>query len=67
MSDPSLLRLRLRLPSSFFLGWLVASLCLWSRTVSGTALTYKLAPHEKACFYASAKTAGVKLAFYFAV
>ena len=41
-------------------------LCL-SNVVSATALTYKLAPHEKACFFTSVNQAGVKMAFYFAV
>ena len=41
-------------------------LCL-SSLVSATALTYKLAPHEKACFFTSVNQAGVKMAFYFAV
>ncbi|KAI9818362.1 MAG: hypothetical protein M1826_001384 [Phylliscum demangeonii] len=35
--------------------------------VSSTALTYRLAPNEKACFYAGVEHAGVKLAFYYAV
>ncbi|KAI9885550.1 MAG: hypothetical protein M1823_002649 [Watsoniomyces obsoletus] len=43
---------------------LMASLCT---LVSSTALTYKLAPNEKACFYAWVDQAGSKMAFYFAV
>ncbi|TPX72972.1 hypothetical protein SpCBS45565_g00085 [Spizellomyces sp. 'palustris'] len=35
--------------------------------VSATTLTYKMDPHERACFYTSAKSAGEKIAFYFAV
>lgn len=35
--------------------------------VSATALTYNLAAHEKACFYAEASQVGEKMAFYFAV
>ncbi|KAK5656117.1 hypothetical protein OQA88_4877 [Cercophora sp. LCS_1] len=35
--------------------------------VSATALTYKLQPHEKACFYTATKARGEKIAFYFAV
>ncbi|KAK1760884.1 emp24/gp25L/p24 family/GOLD-domain-containing protein [Echria macrotheca] len=35
--------------------------------VSATALTYKMQPHEKACFYTATKTRGEKVAFYFAV
>ncbi|KAI4123268.1 MAG: hypothetical protein LQ338_005349 [Usnochroma carphineum] len=34
---------------------------------SATALTYKLQPNEKACFFAYADQRGLKLAFYFAV
>jgi hypothetical protein len=32
-----------------------------------TTLTYRMAPHEKACFYTTASTIGEKMAFYFAV
>jgi hypothetical protein len=35
--------------------------------VSATALTYKLTPNEKACFYTATKNRGEKIAFYFAV
>ncbi|KAI5924719.1 emp24/gp25L/p24 family/GOLD-domain-containing protein [Camillea tinctor] len=35
--------------------------------VSATALTYKLAANEKACFYAAPERIGSKIAFYFAV
>ncbi|KAK3378291.1 emp24/gp25L/p24 family/GOLD-domain-containing protein [Podospora didyma] len=35
--------------------------------VSATALTYKLAANEKACFYTATKSKGEKIAFYFAV
>lgn len=35
--------------------------------VSATALTYKLAAHEKACFYAAVEEVNAKVAFYFAV
>lgn len=42
------------------LAWLVS-------LVSATALTYKLAAHEKACFYAAAVKENSKMAFYFAV
>jgi hypothetical protein len=35
--------------------------------VSATALTYKLAAHEKACFYTYVEEKGAKVAFYFAV
>lgn len=32
-----------------------------------TTVTYKMAPHERACFYADAKVVGEKIGFYFAV
>ncbi|MDI1485735.1 MAG: hypothetical protein OHK93_003924 [Ramalina farinacea] len=35
--------------------------------VSGTALTYKLSPNEKACFFSDVQQQGAKIAFYFAV
>ncbi|KAI1000849.1 hypothetical protein K3495_g7351 [Podosphaera aphanis] len=35
--------------------------------LSATALTYKLAAHEIACFYSNVENKGVKIAFYFAV
>ncbi len=50
-------------PSLFAYG-LLAYLCT---LVSSTALTYKLAPNEKACFYAWVDQPGSKMAFYFAV
>lgn len=34
---------------------------------SATALTYKLTPNEKACFFTQVDQPGVKIAFYFAV
>ena len=37
------------------------------RLIAATALTYRLAPSENACFFASVETAGSKIAFYFAV
>lgn len=40
--------------------------CLFS-TVSATALTYKLTPNEKACFFTQVEQQGAKIAFYFAV
>jgi hypothetical protein len=43
---------------------LLASL---SSIASGTALTYKLAAHEKACFFANVEQKAAKVAFYFAV
>ena len=35
--------------------------------ISATALTYKLTPNEKACFFTFVDQKGAKLAFYFAV
>ncbi|KAL2025094.1 hypothetical protein VTK56DRAFT_96 [Thermocarpiscus australiensis] len=43
---------------------------LWALLVAqatATALTYKLAPNEKACFYAATQNKDEKIAFYFAV
>lgn len=37
------------------------------RTSEGTSLTYNVAAHERACFYAWADKPGEKVAFYFAV
>jgi len=34
---------------------------------AGTALTYKLAPNERTCFYAQTDKTALKIAFYFAV
>ncbi len=34
---------------------------------SATALTYKLAPNEKACFFTFVEQRNAKVAFYFAV
>ena len=38
-----------------------------SQLVASTALTYKLAPNEKACFFSDVQQQGAKIAFYFAV
>ncbi|XJO77088.1 hypothetical protein BDV3_001721 [Batrachochytrium dendrobatidis] len=46
---------------------LMGSTMLMSTFVSATTVTYKMAPHERACFYTEAKTKGEKVAFYFAV
>jgi hypothetical protein len=47
---------------------LVAGLMAFMATnVAATALTYKLAANEKACFYAASKNENEKIAFYFAV
>lgn len=42
-------------------------LALLTSYVSATALTYKLAPNEKECFYTHVDKQGAKVAFYFAV
>ena len=42
-------------------------LALFTSLVSSTALTYKLAAHEKACFFTGVEQKGAKIAFYFAV
>lgn len=52
----------MRLP--LFLAGLIA--CMIGN-VAATALTYQLTANEKACFYASTKKEGEKIAFYFAV
>jgi hypothetical protein len=47
---------------------LIAGLMAFMATnVAATALTYKLAANEKACFYATTKNQDEKVAFYFAV
>jgi len=45
----------------------LASLSLLTSPAAATALTYKLAPNEKQCFYSTADKKGSKVAFYFAV
>jgi hypothetical protein len=40
---------------------------LLSATVSATALTYKMQPNEKACFFTDVGQKSAKIAFYFAV
>ena len=40
---------------------------LWSSAAAATALTYKLTPNEKACFFTWVEEKGAKVAFYFAV
>lgn len=42
-------------------------LALFTTHASATALTYKLVPNEKECFYTHIEKPGVKIAFYFAV
>nr|POE87525.1 putative membrane protein c17a5.08 [Quercus suber] len=46
---------------------LVALLGYLAAFTSATALTYKLTPNEKECFYTHVSKAGSKIAFYFAV
>ncbi|KAJ3021140.1 hypothetical protein HKX48_009164 [Thoreauomyces humboldtii] len=55
--------------SSRIVLWAVALLVILAciTGVRATTLTYKMDPHERACFYADAKSAGEKIAFYFAV
>lgn len=43
------------------------AVALFASSVSATALTYKLAPNEKACFFSSVAEKQAKIAFYFAV
>ncbi|KAF9429302.1 hypothetical protein BGZ76_001512 [Entomortierella beljakovae] len=43
------------------------SICFLFKAVDATALTYNVAAHERACFYAWADIPKKKLAFYFAV
>ncbi|TPX31655.1 hypothetical protein SmJEL517_g05078 [Synchytrium microbalum] len=50
---------------SLLLSLVVISLYV-SRTTA-TTLTYRMQPHERACFYGAAKAIGEKIAFYFAV
>ncbi|RPB03556.1 hypothetical protein L873DRAFT_1800656 [Choiromyces venosus 120613-1] len=45
----------------------LASLSFFTSPVAATALTYKLAPNERQCFYSTADKKGSKVAFYFAV
>lgn len=49
------------------LSLLTALLGLLAPLASATALTYKLVPNEKECFYTNVETQGAKIAFYFAV
>ena len=46
---------------------LLAVLPLFSSLVSATALTYKIAANEKACFFTDVERQNAKVAFYFAV
>src|ERR1700760_1837340 len=46
---------------------LISLLAPLASLASATALTYKLAAHEKACFFTDVQTKGSKIAFYFAV
>lgn len=42
-------------------------IALFGALTSGTALTYKLLAHERACYFADVEVKGAKVAFYFAV
>ena len=44
-----------------------AVLALFATSISATALTYKMQPNEKACFFTNVAQKGAKIAFYFAV
>jgi len=46
---------------------IIGLLALFASSVSATALTYKLAANEKACFFSYVSQQNSKLAFYFAV
>ena len=46
---------------------LAGLMALMVTDVAATALTYKLAANEKACFYTTTKKESEKIAFYFAV
>ena len=46
---------------------LLGTLPLFSSLVSATALTYKIAANEKACFFTDVERQNAKVAFYFAV
>ena len=46
---------------------LLSLLGLLTSLASATALTYRLAPNEKECFYAHVDKRDAKIAFYFAV
>lgn len=46
---------------------LLPILGLLTAFTSATALTYKLVPNEKECFYSHVEKPGSKIAFYFAV
>lgn len=50
-----------------FLTTALAAVPLLSSLVSATALTYKLAANEKACFFEDITQENSKVAFYFAV
>ncbi|KAJ3057023.1 hypothetical protein HK097_001507 [Rhizophlyctis rosea] len=53
--------------ASSFLATLLIALCLLAGSARAVTLTYRMQPHERACFYTSAERAGEKIAFYFAV
>ena len=46
---------------------LLSLLGLLTSLASSTALTYRLAPNEKECFYTHVEKKDAKVAFYFAV
>ncbi|KAF0484545.1 ERP3 protein [Gigaspora margarita] len=46
---------------------LILLFIIFPKSLEGTSLTYNVAAHERACFYAWADKPGEKVAFYFAV
>lgn len=54
-------------PAFFLILLITWCLSTLPRIVNATSLTYSIAAHEKACFYAHVDKVGEKIAFYFAV
>ncbi|KAJ3044302.1 hypothetical protein HDV00_002622 [Rhizophlyctis rosea] len=50
-----------------FLAALLLALCFFTQSATAVTLTYRMQPHERACFYTNAERQGEKVAFYFAV
>ncbi|KAJ3086015.1 hypothetical protein HK102_013597 [Quaeritorhiza haematococci] len=46
---------------------LLLALLVATSSVNAVTLTYRMAPHERACFYTIAKEANEKIGFYFAI
>lgn len=64
---PSLTLLPISYATATMLAPLTLLLTLLTTYVSATALTYKLIPNEKECFYTHVEKKDAKIAFYFAV